>query len=661
MLPFLSYLKPAFLPLQARTLAARDDHKDHSDRQTDQKEVLMKNISLKLKEKGSALGDALRTLPQMALLLLRAQPWYVLALIVTQAIQGLVPLLTAWIAKELFDLLAHTIQQRQTAASSLPFLLFLLGAQAGTFLLSQILTAPSQYFQSRLNLKLSLTLKTSIYEKIAGFVGLAYFEDPDFYDSIEVITNNMQIGPQQLLSTSITLFESGVTLGSFLGVLLAFQPVLALIILVAVLPQLYALLRLGNQRFQLILTNTFKERLAAYYGQVLSWITFAKEVRLFALGPYFLRKYIRTVEEINQVRVIQQKRELRWNVLLATLAALVSGGASLYVTLQTFSGYLSLGDLALYTSAVASLQMTLFSLVLALTSLPESVRFFRKYTSLLALPQPLPVSPTPRPVESLCKGIELRDVSFRYNEQHPWILRHVNLFLPAHQCLALVGLNGAGKTTLVKLLTRLYDPIEGQILWDGTDIREFEPGELRQHLGTILQDFVHYDLSVRENIGLGDISQIENRVSIEEAAEKAGIRERIERLPLGYESILSRMLANPEESVDFSGGEWQKLALARMFLRRADLLILDEPTASLDAQAEYELYQQFRQLMYGRTCWLITHRFSTVRMADHIAVLENGSISEYGTHTELLAHQGTYAKLYTMQAESYADGQSVFQ
>ncbi len=615
----------------------------------------MKNIYLKFKEKGRALGDTLRPLPQMARLQLRAQPWYVLALLVIQAIQGLVPLLTAWIAKELFDLLAHTIQQRQAAASALSFLLLLLAAQVGTFLLSQVLTAPSQYFQNRLNLKLSLALKTSMYEKIASFVGLAYFEDPGFYDSIEVITHNVQFGPQQLLSTSITLFESCVTLGSFLGVLLAFQPLLALIILVAVLPQLYVQLCLGSQRFQLILTNTIKERLAAYYGQVLSWLTFAKEVRLFALGPYFLRKYVRTVEEINQAKVTQQKRELRWSVLLATLAALVSGGMSLYVTLQTFFGSLSLGDLALYTSAVSSLQMALFSLVLALTNLPESVRFFREYTSLLALPQPLPVSPTPRLVAPLCMGIELRDVSFRYSEQHPWILRHVDLFLSAHQCLALVGLNGAGKTTLVKLLTRLYDPTEGQILWDGTDIREFVPEELRQHLGAIFQDFVHYDLSVSENIGLGNISQIENHDSIEEAAEKAGIRERIERLPLGYGSILSRMLAHPEESVDFSGGEWQKLALARMFLRNADLLILDEPTASLDAQAEYELYQQFRQLMCGRTSLLITHRFSTVRMADHIAVMENGQISEYGTHAELLALKGTYARLYSMQAESYAE------
>lgn len=602
-----------------------------------------------------ALGETVHALPQMALLLFRAQPWYVLALIVMQTVQGMMPLVSAWIMKDLFDLLAHTIQQRHTAARAFPFLLVLLAAQAGTFLLSQVLVPLSQYFQNRLYLTLATQIKTRVHQTIAGLVGLAYFEDPAFHDRIQVVTNNAQIGPQQLLSTSITLFESVITLCSFLGVLLAFQPVLALIILLAVLPQLYAQLHFGGQRFRLVLTQTLKERLAAYYSQVLTWIDYAKEVRLFALGSYFLRKYVHTLEETTLAQVRQQQRELHWNTLLAALAAVVSGGMSLYVALQTFFGHLSLGDMALYLSAVSSLQATLLGTVLALTNMPESVRFFHQYMSLLALPQPLPISSTPQPVEPLRVAIEFRNVSFRYSEHQPWILRHVDLSLPARQCLALVGLNGAGKTTLVKLLARFYDPTEGQILWDGVDIRAFKPEDLRLHLAAIFQDFAHYDLSIYENIGLGNVSQIEDRQRIEEAARKAGIHERIERLPFGYESILSRMLARPEESVDFSGGEWQKVALARLFVRDADLLVLDEPTAALDAQAEFELYQQFRQCMSDHTCLLITHRLSTVRMADHIAVLEHGRIIEYGTHAELLTHQGTYAKLYGMQAKTYAE------
>lgn len=283
----------------------------------------------------------------------------------------------------------------------------------------------------------------------------------------------------------------------------------------------------------------------------------------------------------------------------------------------------------------------------------EGMLFFKQYTALLNMEQPLVVTSTPRPMPPLTQGITFRDVSFRYGKEHPWALRHVDLFLPANRCLALVGLNGAGKTTLVKLLARLYDPTEGQILWDGIDLREFDPLAYRQRLGAIFQDFSRYELSVQENIGLGNLERIEERSSIQKAAIKAGIHAHIERLPQDYHSLLSRWLAEKQAGVDFSGGEWQKLALARMFVRDAEMLVLDEPTASLDAQAEYDLYCHFKELMQGHTCLLITHRFSTARMADLIAVLQDGHIREYGTHDALLACSGAYAQLYDMQAGSY--------
>ncbi|GER90142.1 hypothetical protein KDW_43040 [Dictyobacter vulcani] len=219
--------------------------------------------------------------------------------------------------------------------------------------------------------------------------------------------------------------------------------------------------------------------------------------------------------------------------------------------------------------------------------------------------------------------------------------------------MALVGLNGAGKTTLVKLLTRLYNPTEGQILWDGIDISEFDPRELRQHMGTIFQDFAHYDLTVYQNIGLGNVAHIEHPDSIQQAAIQAGIHEHITKLPHSYQTFLGRWLADDAVGVDLSGGEWQKIALARMFMRKVDMLILDEPTAALDAQAEYDLYHQFHTFIQGRTSLLITHRFSTVSMADKIAVLEEGQIIACGSHQELLAQGGTYATLYRMQAANY--------
>lgn len=598
----------------------------------------------------SSSGSFLTIASHMIKLGWDVQPLPFMGLFVIQCIQGLVPLATAWVAKVLFDFLAADVKGQVPVQS-----IFLpLALQTILAVLDQLLIPVSQYLNNKFGRQISLHVKTTVYKKLNNIVGLAYFEDPLIHDTIQVVTNGASATPTQSLTTLFAIIQCIIMLCAFFSLLFALSPLIVVAVGIAALPQVYAQFKFSRQRFHLTVANSSHERRALYYGQILSWLQFAKEVRLFNLGDFFLRKFVQATQEVYENQRKQQKRETYWQTLFSFLTHIVSSATFIVVVVQAFAGNLSIGDVAFYMSAVASVQGSLIGIVIGLSQMHENVLFFQKYTALLKLEQPLPISDTPSEVPPLTYGITLRDVSFRYSENQPWILRHVDLFLPAGKCVALVGLNGAGKTTLVKLLTRLYDPTEGQILWDDIDLRDMDPQELRTRLGVIFQDYVRYDLSVQDNIGLGNIAQIENEEAIQHAAMKADIHQRIVMLEEGYQSILSRWLTREERAgVDFSGGEWQKIALARMFMREADVLVLDEPNAALDAQAEYNLYQHFRELMGGRTCLLITHRLSSVRMADYIAVLADGHAVEYGSHKDLIVHNGVYARLYAMQASSY--------
>jgi ATP-binding cassette subfamily B protein len=334
-------------------------------------------------------------------------------------------------------------------------------------------------------------------------------------------------------------------------------------------------------------------------------------------------------------------------------STLIHTGTFGFVIYQAFQERISIGDVMLYMAALSSIGGAIESLIQIFTSINQQVLFFQHYAEFQALKPDLSVANPACSIPHLSEGIELKGVCFRYTEDTSYILKNINLYIPAKQSLALVGLNGSGKTTLVKLLTRLYDPTEGQILWDGIDIRQFNIDEYRQHIGAIFQDFVQYDLSVRENIGLGEISSIKNLPYIQKAAGKTGMHDYIQSLPEQYETVLSRWLAQEGEGTDLSGGQWQKVAISRMFMREAEFMILDEPAAALDAEAEYEIFSQFATLVENRTSLLISHRFSTVRMANRIAVLQDGEIVEYGSHEELIALDQRYKDLYSKQAMQY--------
>lgn len=597
------------------------------------------------------------SLLQMLKLVWQAHAIACTATLIITVLQGLLPLASAWVIKALLDWLVQraaptTAVQPLTANQHLTGLLI---AQAVLMTATAMLPHCSRYLNAELERRLTVMVQTKTYEKINSFSGIAHFENPEVYDQIRLAQQGAEHSSSQTIHILTAFIQSLVTLFSFMGVLFSFNLFLANLVMFAALPQLYAQLKLGRQRFNLASEFSPVERRKFYYSFLLADVQAAKEVRLFGLGQHFLQKLLTLYKRVHRAERRQQQRELRWELSLSILSTIAATIAFAFISFAALRRQLSLGDITLYLSAVGAVQEALGQFILAIAGLSESILFYSFFQTLLALKPALPVHPAPQSVPALSASLEFRHVSFRYGEDLPWILQNVNLKIPAGQCLALIGSNGAGKSTLVKLATRLFDPSEGEILWDGIDIREFDPVELRQRIGVTFQDFMRYDLTVHENIGLGNLAKIDDRAWVQQAAQKANLHPDIMQLPRGYQTRLSRMFAEEGQGIDLSGGQWQKTATARMYAREVDLLILDEPTASLDAKAEYEAYTHFADLTQGCTSILISHRFTTVRMADAIAVLENGQITEYGTHGALLSKSGVYAKWYNMQAECYAD------
>lgn len=607
---------------------------------------------LKKERNVSSIVSIYKTIGSMIHLAWSAQPVYLTVVIFLEVLRSLIPVLMSWNIKLLFDLLSYYL--KEGTVTGIPHeLLIILVSQIGLTGIDQALRIIGGYFTTGLGYNLSQKVQIMVYQKISNIAGLGPFEDPSFHDAIQLGIEGAQFGPNQAISIVMTLLRNVITLFGFLGVLLAFNPFLAGLIVIGSLPHLYLHLKMGHQHFDLAHKLSSWQRRISYYSFILSSPTFAKELRLFDLSNYFLKSFERLSTDVNKARQDQQKIELTGQFAIELFSELISGTAFLIVVLRAFTQQLGLGDVTLYNAAVNSIQSSIIGIIGALAGINESTLFYSRFTELLTLPQPIHIEFPPCPVPPLTSKIELIDVSFRYKEELPLVLRNVNLVIPVGECTALLGVNGSGKSTLVKLLLRLYDPVAGKILWDGIDIRNFDPIELRKHFGVIFQDFVRFDLTVKENIGFGDITKLNDGNKICNAAKMAGIHKKIMRLPTGYNTILSRWLTDGDIGIDLSGGEWQKIALARAFMRESDFLILDEPTAALDVQAESELYRRFMALTMEKTSLLVSHRLSAIRLANSIAVLENGEIIEQGSHESLTSQGGKYAELFAMQAKQY--------
>jgi ATP-binding cassette subfamily B protein len=563
---------------------------------------------------------------------------------------ALIPAAQAWVGKLIIDSVVGSINGHVDAQVGLslvlPYLAFefaLILAQAG---ISQGRSLTEHILHARLN----FALNTRLIRKALS-LDLSHFENADFYDKLQNARREADWRALQIMNNGFYFIQNTITLLSFAALLFRFNALLALILFGATLPAFIAQSKYAQLNFRLLSWRAPEARKLSYLEYLLTVDTSVKEVKLFGLGEPLLGRYADLFWKfMREDQTLAQKRSFAsfgWG-LLATLSYYF---AYAWIVFRAIGGAITLGDMTLYLSIFRQSQNIFESLFFSLSDLYENALFMSNLFAFLDLKPLMPVSTNPIELPGkIVHGVEFRNVSFQYADRTDFALKNVNLTIKPGEKIALVGANGAGKTTLVKLLTRLYDPSEGQVLIDGVDLRDVAPGDLQKRIGVIFQDFVRYHLPARENVGFGQIDQLENEPRIVDSATRSGAHVTITGLPQGYDTMLGKWF---ERGHDLSGGEWQKIALARAFMREAEVLVLDEPTAALDALNEYAVFQRFRELTDNKIAILISHRFSTVRMADRIVVLEDGAITEMGTHVELLAKNGMYAKLFTIQAEGY--------
>jgi ATP-binding cassette subfamily B protein len=562
---------------------------------------------------------------------------------------ALLPATQAWVGKLIVDGVVASLQGGHDP-DQIRTVFYYLALELVLFLLSAALNHSRRLIQQLIQLQLANRIRAEIIRK-ALTLDLSFFEHPDYYDRLQNARREGGYKPVELINDTFLIVQNLITLLSFAALMLRFSPFLVLVLLATSIPAFIAETRFSEQGFRLLTRRAPETRQINYLARLLTEDSAAKEIKLFHLGDKLLSRYTELFAKFfAEDRSLAIKRATV-GFSLGLIATMGFYGSYAWIVWRTVQGSISLGDMTLYLTIFRQGQSTFQSVLSAVGNIYENNLFMANLFEFFALTPQMNIATQPqKPPTAISRGIEFRNVGFRYPENDEWSLRGVNLTIRPGEKIALVGHNGAGKTTLIKLLTRLYDPSEGMILLDGIDIRELDPLELRRRIGVIFQDFVRYHLPVRENIGFGQIEQAESLERIVESARKSGADSIIDDLPDGYETMLGRWFRNGHE---LSLGQWQKIALARAFMRDAEILVLDEPTASLDAQTEYEIFQNFKELTDGKMAILISHRFSTVRMADRIVVIQEGHIAELGTHDELMRQQGTYAHLFSLQAEGY--------
>ncbi|MFC0030257.1 ABC transporter ATP-binding protein [Micromonospora chaiyaphumensis] len=579
----------------------------------------------------------------------RASRWLTAAEFGTAIAQGAAAVLLAWLSKLLIDDVASGNFDRA----------FRLGACfALTGIVVAVLGQLDQYVTPMLRRRIALEVQRTLFAKVNSFVGLAPLENPRLYDSLRLAQQAGESAPQQTTNGLAGTVGGLVRLAGFVAALYVLWPPMVVLTVLAAVPVVVVDLRLAGGRAGMHLVTSPGYRRRLFYQMLLTDRAAAMEGRLFGTGPFLYGRMLDATRQTNRTEDAFERRVFRLRAGSALLSGLVTAIGLLLAVHRAAAGHLTQGDVMLFVAAVAGVQVALLGTAAQLVSAYEALLMFGTYREVLAAPPDLPVADGT--LEPLSDGIEFRDVWFRYDDG-PWVLRGVSFTVAFGSAVGLVGENGAGKSTIVKLLCRFYDPQRGEIRWNGVDIRSVRPELLRARLGVVFQDFVRYDLTAAENIGLGALDALDDRSRITAAARLVDAHPFLTRLPSGYDTLLSRVFFVNERDAagagtTLSGGQWQRVALARSVMRtEADLLILDEPSSGLDARAEHSVHTALRTYRHGRTSLLISHRLGTLRDADRIVVLDAGRVVEAGSHDELISRHGTYARLFALQADGYRD------
>ncbi|QSQ22224.1 ABC transporter ATP-binding protein [Pyxidicoccus parkwayensis] len=597
-------------------------------------------------------GSLFRQLPGTFRLFWQASPRMAVLLGALTLVAALLPAAIAWVGKLIVDTVVAASKGSVEARSHV---YGLVGLEFGLMLGSAVVERGLTLTRELLRANLGNLLNERILQK-ALELELRHFEDSDTYDKMQNARREASSRPLSLVMQVFSIVRNGITLSTFAALLIALSPWSVAVLMAASVPAFIAEARLAAEGFRLYSWRAPEGRKLNYLEWILTRDNHVKEVKLFGLGPLVLGRYRTLFQKFfTEDRALAFKR-MAWGLGLGLLSLAAFYGCYLYVAGRAAGGAISVGDMVLYLSVFRQGQAAFQGILTSIGSMYEDALFMSNLFMYLDIPtggETARVLPPKSAASGHQNAIELRNLSFRYPGKDAWALKGVNLTLRPGQKLALVGENGAGKSTLVKLLLRLYEPTEGEILYGGVNVQDMDVEDLRRRFGAVFQDFVRYQFNVAENIGLGHVPALDDRNRIVRAAEEGGASTVIAALPNQYDTMLGGWF---EKGQELSSGQWQKLAVARAFMRDdAEVLILDEPTASIDAEAEHALFERFQALAADRIAIVISHRFSTVRMADQIAVLHNGNVEELGSHDELMAKDGRYAHLFRLQARGYRD------